>query len=90
MTLEQRSGELFARHQALRVYATIARFPKDEFTTGQVEFLSGVPKHDCSRELKRLVRLELVQSLSRRGDYRRVAGTRFWEFADALASEWGE
>ena len=89
MSIDTRSELLFGRYQALRVYATIARLPKPEFSTGDVAALSGVPVADCSKELARLVRLEVVRRRSRRGNYERDDETSFWTHMDSLADLWG-
>jgi hypothetical protein len=79
---------LFGRHQALTVYAAIARLTKPEFTTGQLVALINTSTDVCSKELRRLCDLGLVEKTSRRGDYRRVDASRFWELVDHLESEW--
>lgn len=90
MDIDQRSDELFGRYQALRVYATIARLPKAAFTTGDLARLTGIPTPQLSKELGRLTRLDLVRSISRRGDYERQEDQSFWTWCDALAREWSE
>ena len=70
MGIDDRSNELFGRYQAFRVYAEIARLAKDEFTTGQIATLAGTTSADASKELARLVRLEVI-ARSRHGDYTR-------------------
>jgi hypothetical protein len=83
------SGELLGRYQALRVYSTIGRLPKPAFTTGRIASLSGVSGSPLSKELGRLVRLGVVRSASRRGDYERVDLPAFWEAIELLAG-WAE
>lgn len=89
MGIDERSDDLFGRYQALRVYATIARLTKPAFSTGELAKLTGVPTPALSKELGRLVRLELVRSTSRRGDYERIDDQPFWNWCDAQATSWG-
>jgi hypothetical protein len=89
VTVDDVSDVLFGRYQSLRVYATIARLVKDEFTTGQLADLTGVPGSQLSKELGRLARLELIRPTSRRGDYTRNPDSAFWGWIDAMAAEWG-
>lgn len=89
MDVDERSDELFGRYQAVRVYASIARLSKAEFTTGALAQLTGVPTSQLSKELGRLSRLGLLRATSRRGDYERNDETSFWRWCDAIAQEWG-
>lgn len=89
MDADELSSLLFGRHQALRVYVSIARLSKPAFTTGQLHQVSEVPSPVISKELARLVGLGLVRPTSRRGDYERTdGGETFWQLIDHLATAW--
>jgi hypothetical protein len=88
-TVDDQSDELFGRYQALRIYASIARLTKTEFTTGEMAALTSIPSPQLSKELGRLTRLGLVRPTSRRGNYERLDDTPFWHLVDALAHDWG-
>jgi hypothetical protein len=87
MDADERSHILFRRYEALRIYAAIARLTKDEFTTGEVSILTGVPTPVVSKELGRLKLVGLVTSVSRRGDYTRLPSD-FWALVDTLGTQW--
>lgn len=89
MDIDERSDDLFGRYQAMRVYAAIARLTKPAFSTGDLAKLTGVPTPALSKELRRLTRLELVRSTSRRGDYERIGSDPFWTWCDTQAAVWG-
>ena len=87
---DDRSHVLFGRYQALRVYATIARLAKPEFTTGQLQAISGVGGSNISKELSKLVSIDLVRATSRRGDYERIDhDDPFWVLVSDIADRWG-
>ena len=87
---EERSSALFGRHHAIRVFAAIARLPKPDFTSGEVQMLCGAPNPAISKELKKLVRAGLLVQTSRRGNYERVDEARvFWEAMEHLGEAWG-
>jgi len=87
LDIDARSHSLFGRHESLRVFATISRLTKPQFTTGEVLALTGVASSQCSKELNRLKQLGLVRALSRRGDYERVQSA-FWPLVDQILAEW--
>jgi len=65
----------------------IAGLTKDRFTTGEVVKLSDVDRSAVSKELKRLVDVELLRAVSRRGDYERQ-DSAFWRLVTDLTLEW--
>ncbi len=89
MILDHLSEQLFGRYQALRIYVTIARLSKDEFTTGQVVKLSGAAESAVSGELQRLCKLGSLSATSRRGTYRRENDSVIWQVAELLSSDEG-
>ena len=87
--MERTSELLLGRYQAMSVYAAVARLSKPEFTTGQISAVSGVPTSALSKELARLVKLEVIHSVSRRGDYERADVPSFWSAVELLA-QWAD
>lgn len=88
MDVDARSNVLFGRHEALRICAAIGRFPKPEFTTGEIAKVSDIESNRCSKKLGKLRQSGLVRPVSRRGDYFRNESA-FWELVDQPAAEWG-
>ena len=79
-----RSGRLFGRQHALRIYCAIAALP-ETFSASQVRDLSGAPTSDVSRELGVLRELGLIHG--KRNHCVRRPGT-LWDFAQTLLGEW--
>ncbi len=82
--LLDRSGRLFGRQHALRIYCAIGQLP-EVFSATQVRDLSGAPTSDVSRELRILRDLGLVSG--KRAQVTRHA-SHLWQFAQALFEEW--
>lgn len=89
MDIDARSQVLTGRFEAIRLWSAIGRFPKPEFTTGELASITDVSSTTCSKELKKLTKVGLINSTSRRGDYSRNE-SGFWSFASALADEWSD
>ena len=86
--MNEQSNTLFGRYQALRVYAAVAQLGKPEFSAGQISSMTGVAGGAVSKELAKLVLLQVIESTSRRGDYRRLDIPSFWEAVLLLAELW--
>jgi DNA-binding transcriptional regulator GbsR (MarR family) len=87
MDVDEISEDLFGRYQALRLYMSIARLAKDEFSTGQIASITGISSPSISKELARLDRLGFIKRTSRRGDYQRITASAFWSFVSGISDE---
>jgi hypothetical protein len=88
LQIDERSEHLFGRYQAFRIALVVARSPKAEVASGRVASLAGVETGVVSKEFSRLVRLGVLRSVSRRGDYERT-DQEFWTAIETLAEHWG-